>query len=418
MVAFCDTLASTEPCLRRRSFVIALLSTAWAAAGAHAQTARLGASAIGLATRVDPIVLGESRTGAYVTQPVVMLNAGMLDGALTLVGMLNVEALTIPAGELSAGMWGEGFIDKRHPHTYLHELVGSARAARGGVTASLSIGRGFAPFGTDDPMSRPFVRFPTNHHLSQIPERLIGVAAIAAGPVVIEAGLFNGDEPDNPRDIGEVDRFADSWATRVTLRPIAGLELQGSHAAVESPEVSFGGGADQRKWSGSVRWEAGIGDVQTYALAEWARTTEYDNDEALFGFRSWLLEAAATHERLSAAVRYEDATRPEEERTGSPFRSPRPHTDFHLLGITRWRTASAHLEYRVDAGALRFVPFTEIGFSRVDDTVGGLIQPESFFGDDVITTLSAGARVGIGHTHERMGRYGAALPAPSMHAGH
>ena len=36
------------------------------------------------------------------------------------------------------------------------------------VHASLSAGKGFAPFGTDDPMSRPIFRYPVNHHLAQI----------------------------------------------------------------------------------------------------------------------------------------------------------------------------------------------------------------------------------------------------------
>lgn len=418
MVAFLDVLASMESCLRRVSIVIALLSIVAAAADAHGQSVRLGASAIGLATHVDPIVRGESRSSAYLTQPVVMLDANWLDGALALTGMLNFEGLTIPNGELAAGMWGEGFVDKRHPHTYLHELVGSAGVTRGNVRASLSVGRGFAPFGTDDPMSRPFVRFPSNHHLAQVPERLIGIAAVAAGRITMEGGLFNGDEPFETTALGSLDRFGDSWATRLTVRPVASVEMQGSYAAVTSPETPFTGGVDQRKWSASARVEQMLGPAHTYVLAEWARTGEYDDGAWLYGFRAWLLELSAARDGWLAALRYEDATRPEEERLASSFRTVRAHNDLHLLGITRWRTAAVHLEYTVKTRALSFVPFTEVGVSRVDDTAGGLVEPEAFFGDDLITTLSAGVRIGAGHTHERMGRYGSALPAPSMHAGH
>ena len=404
--------------MRRRILLITLLSSLPAVSIAHAQSLRVGASAIGLATHVDPIVRGESRNSAYLTQPVVMLNASAYDGALSLLGMLNFEGLTIPNGELAAGMWGEGFADKRHPHTYLHELVGTAAIRRGSVRASVSAGRGFPPFGTDDPMSRPFVRFPVNHHLAQVPERLIGVAALAVGPLTVEGGLFNGDEPTGTTSLGELDRFGDSWTARITLRPAAGLELQGSYATVESPEVPFGGGPDQRKWSGSARWDGVLGAFETYALAEWARTTDYDDDFALYGFRAWLIEVSAGRERWTGALRYEDATRPEEERLSNPFRTVRVHNDLHLLGVTRWRNVTLHAGYNVGPDRLRFVPFTEIGLSRVVDTIGGLFEPKQFFGDDVITTLSAGVRIGVGHTHERMGRYGAALPAPSMHAGH
>ena len=89
----------------------------------------------------------------------------------------------MPEGELAPGMWGEGFVDRRHPHTYLHELVLAADdllgAADGATRISLSAGKGFAPFGTDDPMVRPFLRYPVNHHLAQILERAVAIAARA-----------------------------------------------------------------------------------------------------------------------------------------------------------------------------------------------------------------------------------------------
>ena len=51
--------------------------------------------------------------------------------------MLNLEGATIPEGELAPGNWGEGFVDRRHPHTYVHELMltaddllGAARRSR------------------------------------------------------------------------------------------------------------------------------------------------------------------------------------------------------------------------------------------------------------------------------------------------
>ena len=52
-----------------------------------------------------------------------MAHAGALNNRLRFVGMLNLEGLTIANGELATGDWGEGFDDRRHPHTYLHEAM-------------------------------------------------------------------------------------------------------------------------------------------------------------------------------------------------------------------------------------------------------------------------------------------------------
>ena len=41
-------------------------------------------------------------------------------------GCSTSRARRSPTGELAPGDWGEGFVDRRHPHTYLHELVLSA----------------------------------------------------------------------------------------------------------------------------------------------------------------------------------------------------------------------------------------------------------------------------------------------------
>ena len=52
--------------------------------------------------------------------------------------------------------------------------------ARDGGGFSLSAGKGFAPYGTDDPMSRRMVKFPANHHLSQLLERWVAAAAVSS----------------------------------------------------------------------------------------------------------------------------------------------------------------------------------------------------------------------------------------------
>jgi hypothetical protein len=84
--------------------------------------------------------LGEVRA----VQPVVMLHAGAF-GRLRLTGVLNLEGLTIPQGELAPGNWGEGFVDRRHPHTYLHELI---------LTADHLLGRQMDPPGSPSARAR------------------------------------------------------------------------------------------------------------------------------------------------------------------------------------------------------------------------------------------------------------------------
>ena len=108
-------------------------------------------------------------------------------------------------------------------------------------------------------MVRPVVRYPVNHHLAQILERAVVIAGIAGGPVVLEAGLFNGDEPEHPGQWPNVSRFGDSWSGRLTVLPIRELELQGSYAHVHSPEHRPGAGTDQHKWSVSGRWDGAVG---------------------------------------------------------------------------------------------------------------------------------------------------------------
>ena len=47
-------------------------------------------------------------------------------------------------------------------------------------------------------MVRPFEKYPINHHLSQILERVVAVGAVQRDPFIAELGTFNGDEPLGP----------------------------------------------------------------------------------------------------------------------------------------------------------------------------------------------------------------------------
>lgn len=176
------------------------------------------------ATHVDPIPGGGSLAEVRIVQPWVMLDARAPRDRLSLRGTLNFEGLTIPDGVLGVGSWGEGFNDRRHPHTYAHEIMIAANDVLGpldrGTNVSLAIGKGFVPFGSDDPMSRPVIAFPINHHWAQVLERAVAMVGVRTGPVLLEGALFNGDEPENPRQWPRVAaRFGDSWSARITVYP-------------------------------------------------------------------------------------------------------------------------------------------------------------------------------------------------------
>jgi hypothetical protein len=385
---------------------------------AQAATADAGAQAVVAVFHADPVPGATSLTELKLVQPLIMVHAALPAAHLRFIGTLDLEGLTMPNGELAPGDWGEGFVDRRHPHTYAHELLLVADdllGARSLSRLSLTAGKGFAPFGTDDPMSRPFVRFPVNHHLAQILERWVGIAAWGTGPVTVEAGLFDGDEPERPGQWPRFSgRFGDSWSARGTLRPLAGLELQGSHASVASPEHRPGAGLTQRKWDLSARLSRPVAGHAAYALIEWARTGEADG---FFHFSSLLAEVAWSPGPHRASYRIERTTRPEEERLLDPFRSERPHLDNQIFGTTRWtvHTFGYALSLPLRALPLAIAPLAELSAGRVT-RIEGLFDPESFYGRTTFWALTIGARITFGMPMHRMGRYGAALPARSaMH---
>ncbi len=370
-----------------------------------------GAQVIGLVTRVDPALANRPLTESYLTQPLLFGHLSALQGRVSGRASIDFEGLTMPNGELVPGANGEGFVDRRHPHTYLHEMIlsGSARAA--GIDASLAAGRGFAPFGTDDPMVRPFVKYPANHHWSQILERWTLTAAARRGPATVEGGLFNGDEPTGPRSLGKLGHFADSWATRLTLRPLRELETQASYAFINSPENITGLGVDQRKRSASARYEHEVrAGTSVYGLLEWAETDEYTGSRKIYIYNTTLAEAALRTQPWKVALRFERTTRPEEEREADPFRTPRPQGDENILGATRWNTISASVGYAFSVRSVRLEPFAEAEHSVVREVTGSSFHPSLIYGSDRLWTLSLGLRAGVGMTHGRMGRYGVALP--------
>ena len=369
------------------------------------------AQAIPIVTRADPTVGHEVLTEGYLTQPIIMADGawGMFQG----IGTLNLEGLTLKRGELTTGAYGEGYVDRRHPHSYVHELLIGAEQTRNGLEGSLFVGRGFVPFGSDDPMVRPFEKYPVDHHLAQILERPVAVAAAQYGRLIGEIGTFGGDEPTGPGAVPDYRRFGDSWATRLTLLPFAGAELSGSFADVTSPEVPAGHGLNQIKESVVARFDRSSADSWRYGLLEWAHTAEESGVVTSTSLASMLGEAAACERGVIFGLRLERSDRPEEEPLADPFRTPRPATDLSNLGVSQWTTLTGTLDApRVSEGVFSGRPFIEI--ARIGVGSGnppGLFNPILRYGTDRMWMYTIGVRLRAGSAmHDRMGRYGAALP--------
>jgi len=375
-------------------------------------SAHVMAQAIPLVTRALPSAGGVDRTQFAVTQLVVMARAKFLRNHGELSAALNGEGLTMPNGELNTGAFGEGFVDRRHPHTYIHEFMLTGRGSSGPVSYSATAGRGFASFGTDDPMMRPLVKYPINHHLAQILERTALIGAVRLGPAIVEGTTFGGEEPSSPSSLPRAERFGDSWAARATLLPVAGTELRRCYARVASPEESSGHGLDQRKQSISAR--AASADGGRYVLAEWARTIErdHDRDVDVFGFETALVEGSIRGGPLNLALRLEQTDRPEEERLADPSRTPRPASDLHINGITRWRVATLQIAApSVTRGVFSGVPFVEVGrLAASPRDSRSFFTPQRLYGTSNFWMATAGVRLRVGDAHSRMGRYGVALP--------
>jgi len=375
---------------------------------------RLSAQAIPSVTSVDPIPGAGTLTEARVVQPVMMLRGLALGGHLRLLGTLNLEGLTMPRGELSPGAWGEGFNDRRHPHTYAHELLLSwvdiLGWRDGSAVLSLTAGKGFAPFGSDDPMSRPVLRYPVNHHLAQILERAVVQAGVRVGPVALEGGLFNGDEPERPGQWPRVTgRFGDSWSARLTVIPVAGVELSASRAKVHSPEHRPGAGSDAWKWHAGARVDRRVGAVGIYGLAEWARTEEV---AGFFRFTSLLFETAVTMGGHRPYYRFERSDRPEDMRELDLFRSVRPHLENSILGTTRFALQTIGYSFGIAAerGRLEIRPFAEVTLGWTRSLNGGVLSPAILYGKDSLRSLSLGVKLSWEMSRHRMGRYGGLLP--------
>lgn len=346
-------------------------------------------------------------TEAYATQPAVMMNVESPGSSIVLRTTLNFEGVTQPDGELTFGGWGEGFIDKRHPHTLLHELMLSVNFwEMGEAAASISAGKGFAPYGTDDPMARPIVKYPTNHHLSQILERWTVNGALLWRGWSLEAGLFGGAEPTGPYDMSNIESFGDSWSVRTARRfgdgmgPLAEWEVSASYARVREEHHGVAQTTSLRNIA--LRHDAATATGRRYALLELSNSQGADDDDRYF---SLLGEGLVQIGRHQPYARIEYATRPEYARgTGSDGFFRYDH-DEHAIGATRWLIPAVGYGYSLSGYPLSIRPFVEAQYHFVGEERGG-IDPEALFGSDSFASVSLGVRLFVGGDAMRMGSYG------------
>lgn len=368
--------------------------------------------AVGVASHATPAALGRAVTEGYLTQPMLLASMQLAGGRLSGLAIANLEGITLRRGEINLGAYGEGYVDRRHPHTYVHEAMLGTTGRLGAARFSLFAGKGFVPFGTDDPMVRPFVKYPVNHHLAQVMERVLVVGAVRVGGAAVEVARFNGDEPEGPTDWPDAGRALDSWAARLTASIAGSLELAVSQARLESPEFASGQGLDQDKRSVSVRM-ARVHGVVRYALVEWASTRELARGGSVaFRFPSLLAEGMLSARGVRVAARVERTERPEEDRLDDPYRSVRPLLDFNVLGRTRWEIAT--LSVTAPPLRRRWVtasPFVEGAWHRPRALAHpAAIDPEVYYDAGHLWTVSIGVRMHSGTMRPRFGRYGVAMP--------
>jgi hypothetical protein len=329
--------------------------------------------------------------------------------------MPNFEGITMPGGEVTLGAWGEGFIDSRHPHTFLHEAMLSFNwwEAPGGAL-SISAGRGFAPYGTDDPMYRPALKYPTNHHLSQILERwTVNVAYLTDFGLGLEFGLFDGNEPEHPWDVSNIDHFGNSWSARASYR-FGGMT--GAPAPWEV-SASFGrvrethGAHDELTllYNAAVRHEADYGFGRLYGLVE-ASMSDPDHGTGYFSVLGETQLGLGPQSRHRPFYRIEYATRPEYHRgaaTGEGFF--RYDHDDHAIGATRWLINSVGYGYDLTRLPVSARPFVELSHSAVSHERGA-VDPAALFGGTSFWSIGAGVRIFLGGGPMRMGTYGVVAP--------
>jgi hypothetical protein len=257
-------------------------------------------------------------------------------------------------------------------------------------------------------MARPGLKYPTNHHLSQILERWTVNAAYQRAGWSVEAGIFGGQEPEGPYDFSNLESFGDSWSGRVARRwgsaatPDAVWEASISVGSV----TEFAHTVEETTRFGNlaVTRTAPLGGGELYGLAEASRSFIADHDD----FFSLLAEARWNGGGHQPYARVEYAARPEYARKGlagdDAFFLYEHDTD--PIGTTRWLIATAAYALELTPSPWSVRPFVEVQHHQVRADTGPVTATD-LYGRTSFWALSLGARIFIGGEPMRMGSYGA-----------
>ena len=351
----------------------------------------------------------------HLTHTAVMLNLESTSRRLVLRLTTNFEGLTQRDGEVTLGSWGNGFIDSRHPHHLLHEAMASFNVfSSNGGGLSLSAGQGFAPYGTDDPMGRPSAKYPTNHHLSQIPERFTLNAAWSKGAWILEAGVFGGSHSESPYDLSHIKSFGDSWSTRVSRR--FGETAMGDglwEFSLSHARVSHTASHKSALFNGALRYNGRVANDQRLSgLMEYSWSDPSENH--MRGYWSFLTEAQWSTGKHNPYARFETSIRPEFQR-GDGISSSFFRYGHHKManGATAWSILSLGYGFASGIGPVSIRPFVEGQIISVANERGNLI-PRDLLGADSFTGVTVGMRLYFGGNPMRMGRYGILDPMTQM----
>jgi hypothetical protein len=151
-------------------------------------------------------------------------------------------ALLLQTGETADGR--TSLVDRQHPHDVFMELGASLSVPLGpkrALFAYLAM-PGEPAFGPPAFMHRPsgadLPDAPLGHHWMDSTHLTFGVATlgVVAGPVKVDASVFNGREPDERRWNFEGPRFS-SFSARLSVNPSREVSIQASWAHLDSPEI-------------------------------------------------------------------------------------------------------------------------------------------------------------------------------------
>ena len=244
-------------------------------------------------------------------------------------------------------------------------------------------------------MVRPFEKYPINHHLAQILERVVAVGAVRRGPVIGEVATFNGDEPLGPGsspELSSLRRFvvvaphaASARRPRAEREHRARRVARGAHAARDSISARR---ASSRASVGETR-DVGALRARRMGADERAGSRRDDHVAEQSARRRRVLSCGSDRRGARRAHRSSGG-----RASGDPFRTPRPSVDLSNLGVSRWTTFTLSLSAPQRASAAFSArPFVEV--ERIGAAAGnppGIFNPEFRYGANRMWMVSAGVR--------------------------